>query len=81
MENLVKLMLSLMGAPVSFITPIVGAVIVGGWAQSLYKDAKESVERSGGSIWNEGSFILSLGLVLFALTGVWTAFQVLLAIK
>lgn len=79
MEHLVEWMLVSMGAPAACITPIVGAVIVGGWAQSLYANAKENVERSGGSIWNEFSFILSLGLILFALSGVWTALQVLLA--
>jgi hypothetical protein len=80
MENLVELMLNLMGAPAAFITPIVGAVLIGGWVQSLYKDAKESVERSGGSLWNEGSFLLSLPLAIAALSFVWTAFQVLFAI-
>ena len=80
MENLVKLMLSLMGAPAALITPAVAAVLVGGWAQSLYKDAKESAERSGGSLWNEGSFLLSLPVAVAALSFVWTAFQVLLTI-
>ena len=79
MEKLVEWMLHSMGAPAAFITPIVGAVIIGGWAQSLYKDAKESAERSGSSLWNEGSFLLSLPLAIAALSFVWTAFQVLFA--
>lgn len=80
MEHLVEWMLVSMGAPVACITPIVGATILAGWAQSLYANAKENTERSGGPIWHEFSFILSLGLVLFALSWVWTALQVLFAI-
>lgn len=79
MERLVEWMLVSMGAPVACITPLVGATILTGWVRDLYVNAKGNVERSGGSIWHEVTFILSIVLAVVALSGVWTALQVLLA--
>lgn len=80
MDKLAELILRLMGAPLALITPIVAAVLVGGWAHSLYNDAKQNAERVSGSLWNEGSFLLSIPLAIAVLSFIWTAVEVLLSI-
>lgn len=80
MEHLVEWMLVSMGAPAACITPIVGATILAGWAQNLYQNAKESAEQWSKPIWYEFPFILSLILILVALSWVWTALKVLFTV-